>query len=83
MVLKKEDLRLFGSSLLLIYESYGPNSMDISKNNSNSDSNSIEPIFVSVKLIDFAHSIIQPGLGPDNGCLLGIENLIRLLSEIS
>ncbi|KAI0034998.1 hypothetical protein K488DRAFT_44224 [Vararia minispora EC-137] len=33
----------------------------------------------SVKLIDFAHTRLKPGEGPDDGVLLGIETLLRLL----
>jgi 1D-myo-inositol-tetrakisphosphate 5-kinase/inositol-polyphosphate multikinase len=36
------------------------------------------PSFV-VKLIDFAHTRIAPGQGPDQGVLLGLDTLIRLL----
>lgn len=32
-----------------------------------------------VKLIDFAHTRIKPGEGPDQGVLLGFETVIRLL----
>jgi len=33
-----------------------------------------------VKLIDFAHTHIKPGQGPDQGVLLGLDTLFRLLN---
>lgn len=36
------------------------------------------PVY-SVKLIDFAHTILQEGLGPDEGVLLGVDTTISLL----
>ena len=33
----------------------------------------------SVKLIDFAHTILVPGQGPDEGVLLGMDTVLRLL----
>lgn len=32
-----------------------------------------------VKLIDFAHTKMTPGQGPDEGVLLGLDTVIRLL----
>ena len=38
------------------------------------------PPFV-VKLIDFAHTIIVPGKEPDEGVLLGMDTILRLLDS--
>ena len=35
----------------------------------------------SVKLIDFAHTILVPGQGPDEGVLLGIDTVLNLLQK--
>ena len=32
-----------------------------------------------VKLIDFAHTTVVPGKGPDEGVLLGLDTILRLL----
>lgn len=44
-------------------------------------SKKIGPPFV-VKLIDFAHTTLTPGQGPDQGVLLGLETLIKLLDDM-
>lgn len=45
---------------------------------SNSDSESPNPPY-AVKLIDFAHTRVVPGDGPDEGVLLGLDNTLNLL----
>ncbi|KIM49710.1 hypothetical protein M413DRAFT_438862 [Hebeloma cylindrosporum] len=42
------------------------------------DDETLIPPFV-VKLIDFAHTSVAPGKGPDEGVLLGIDTILRLL----
>ena len=42
------------------------------------DDDEPRPPFV-VKLIDFAHTIVVPSKGPDEGVLLGIDTILRLL----
>lgn len=37
------------------------------------------PPAYAVKLIDFAHTKLQEGLGPDEGALFGLSTVIRLL----
>jgi len=44
------------------------------------DTKPVGPPFV-VKLIDFAHTRILPGEGPDNGVLLGLRTVLRLLDD--
>lgn len=45
---------------------------------SEDEQNKPGPPFV-VKLIDFAHTRIVPGEGPDEGVLLGLNTVLRLL----
>ena len=33
----------------------------------------------TVKLIDFAHTRLAPGAGPDKGVLLGLDNILKLI----
>ncbi|KAI6110867.1 SAICAR synthase-like protein [Pisolithus croceorrhizus] len=40
-----------------------------------------EPRLFRLSLIDFAHTRLAPGQGPDTGVLLGIDTLIRLIHE--
>ena len=44
----------------------------------NEDDDEPRPPFI-VKLIDFAHTTVVPGKGPDGGVLLGIDTILRLL----
>ncbi|KAJ2936596.1 hypothetical protein H1R20_g500, partial [Candolleomyces eurysporus] len=43
------------------------------------DEENIPPPAFTVKLIDFAHTRVEAGLGPDEGVLLGIDTVLRLL----
>ncbi|KAG8899504.1 hypothetical protein FRB99_006688 [Tulasnella sp. 403] len=43
-----------------------------------SDANRVGPAY-AVKLIDFAHTRLAPGEGPDAGIVLGLETTLRLL----
>jgi 1D-myo-inositol-tetrakisphosphate 5-kinase/inositol-polyphosphate multikinase len=38
-----------------------------------------EPVPYVVKIIDFAHTRIKPGEGPDEGVLLGLDTTLKLL----
>jgi 1D-myo-inositol-tetrakisphosphate 5-kinase/inositol-polyphosphate multikinase len=42
------------------------------------DEDEPRPPFI-VKLIDFAHTTVVPGKGPDEGVLLGMDTILRLL----
>jgi 1D-myo-inositol-tetrakisphosphate 5-kinase/inositol-polyphosphate multikinase len=42
------------------------------------DDDEPRPPFI-VKLIDFAHTNVVPGKGPDEGVLLGMDTILRLL----
>ena len=43
------------------------------------DEENIPPPAFTVKLIDFAHTRVEAGLGPDEGVLLGIDTVLGLL----
>lgn len=76
----RTGMRLYGSSVLIMYDS-------VPEAWSRKRSNEIKIDFdglTSVKLIDFAHSTISSPQysGPDTGALLGISNLISILDQI-
>ena len=87
------EIRMVGASLLIIYEadwnraeqSLIPfNEEEYEKDDDEDDdedeSNSKRPgpPFV-VKLIDFAHTRLAPGEGPDRSVLIGMETILKLL----
>jgi 1D-myo-inositol-tetrakisphosphate 5-kinase/inositol-polyphosphate multikinase len=43
------------------------------------DEENIPPPAFCVKLIDFAHTRVEAGLGPDEGVLVGVDTVLRLL----
>ena len=43
------------------------------------DENTAKPVPYVVKLIDFAHTRVKPGEGPDEGVLMGLETTVELL----
>ncbi|KAI1727997.1 inositol polyphosphate kinase domain-containing protein [Ditylenchus destructor] len=71
-----DGLRLFGASLLIVFEGFQKDQ-------------SVENKEVEARLIDFAHATCSSPSeknsysGPDDGCLLGLENLANLISNIS
>nr|VWP01441.1 NAD-dependent protein deacylase (EC (Regulatory protein SIR2 homolog) [Ganoderma boninense] len=93
--LAEMDLRMVGGSLLIIYEAdlerareglkwleEAPDDEDEGEEEEEEDDEDEEkrvgPPYV-VKLIDFAHSKIVPGIGPDEGVLKGVDTVLRLL----
>ncbi|KAL4066136.1 hypothetical protein V8B97DRAFT_2068385 [Scleroderma yunnanense] len=46
-----------------------------------SDEEKPPPRLATLSLIDFAHTRLAPGQGPDTGVLLGIDTLVRLVRE--
>ncbi|KAJ3096358.1 hypothetical protein HDU97_006005 [Phlyctochytrium planicorne] len=48
-----------------------------------SDGNSRDGMRVICKLIDFAHSHFSRDIGPDEGAIFGLQNLVRYIDEIS
>jgi len=54
------------------------NGEDDDDDDESDDETRARPPFV-VKLIDFAHTTLVPGKGPDEGVLLGMDTVLRLL----
>jgi len=54
-----------------------------SDDDDNEGSESKKKIFppYTVKLIDFAHTILVPDQGPDEGVLLGLDTVLNLLND--
>lgn len=85
--LAKTEMRMVGGSILFIYEG-DPEVLARALQSAGADAPANEdpfadgtlpiPIF-SLKLIDFAHTILKEGLGPDEGVLLGVDTTIALL----
>ncbi|KAG6897868.1 hypothetical protein C0992_009666 [Termitomyces sp. T32_za158] len=63
------DMRIVGGSLLVIYEAHF---------DADAAAHAHAPPFL-VKLVDFAHTRVLEGLGPDVGVLLGLDTLLTLL----
>jgi 1D-myo-inositol-tetrakisphosphate 5-kinase/inositol-polyphosphate multikinase len=89
-VLQKKELRMVSASILIIYEGDEQafeqklaqgNSMADEENDSEDDQNDYPPIF-RVKLIDFAHSKLTPGEGPDLNSLHGVTSLIDIFDNL-
>ncbi|KAF8888239.1 hypothetical protein BD779DRAFT_1470287 [Infundibulicybe gibba] len=65
-ILASIEMRMVGGSLLIIYEADWSRAQD-------------SPPGYIVKLIDFAHTKLAPGMGLDAGVLLGVDTVLRLL----
>lgn len=86
---KQLEMRMAGSSFLIIYEGdpervkQGVNLLeeedeDGSKDKDEEENAELSPPCV-VKLIDFAHTEVVAGEGPDEGVLLGMDTTLKLL----
>ncbi len=64
-VLESAHVRLISSSVILMYES-SPRTA------------AIQPL---VRLIDFAHSVTEEGIGKDDSVIFGLQSLARVLQE--
>lgn len=86
------EMRMVGGSLLIIYEADWARAEESLKcldfddddesdeDDDASDSDRPGPPY-TVKLIDFAHTHMAPGQGSDNGVLLGLDTVLKLLDE--
>ena len=94
-VYASHEIRMVGGSLLIVYEAdwtraeegisrlaIVPDEDEEDEETEESDSDSEEagngPPYM-VKLIDFAHARLAPGEGPDEGVLLGLDTVLRLI----
>ncbi|KAJ7134847.1 hypothetical protein C8R44DRAFT_829198 [Mycena epipterygia] len=89
------EVRMVGASLLILYESDAARAEEGLKwmlndqyedededDDDDDDENEPKPgPPCDVRLIDFAHTRLVPGQGPDEGVLLGISTLLALLDE--
>lgn len=60
-------------------EGEGEDAEDDDEDSDDEDEENAHPPAFSVKLIDFAHTKVEEGLGPDQGVLLGIDTTLKLL----
>lgn len=80
------EMRMVGASMLIIYEAdwsraeEGLRRMQGTRgeNGNGGDVKSWRPPYV-VKLVDFAHTRLATGGGPDEGVLRGMDTMLRLL----
>ncbi|KAF5386661.1 hypothetical protein D9615_002042 [Tricholomella constricta] len=79
------EMRIIGGSLLIMYEADWSRAEDGVKRSGlrqparedDHDVNNRQPFVV--KLVDFAHTRLTPGEGPDEGVLLGLDTMVKLL----
>jgi len=74
-ILKEIEMRMVGGSLLIVWEGDAVALQEAL--NDSSDTGPGLPFLV--KMIDFAHTRLVPGEGPDEGVLLGCETTLKLL----
>lgn len=87
-VLASIEMRMVGASILIAYEGDWKRAEETLERTEDEDEDEDEdesedeekpgPPFV-VKLIDFAHTRITPGRGPDEGVLTGLDTLVGLI----
>lgn len=77
------EMRIVGGSLLVIYEAdWNLAEEGLERTLSrplHKEHRADSPLPYTVKLVDFAHTRVSPGLGPDEGVLLGLDTMLRLL----
>lgn len=90
-VLADLEMRMVGGSLLIVWEgdetalkaSLDHAAAEIDVDEGDSDDSEAKKAAIGppllVKLIDFAHTRLAPGEGPDQGVLLGIDTVLNLL----
>ncbi len=76
------ELRMRAGSVLIVYEG-GVKELDQALQESPSTSTEATGPIASVKLIDFAHTELRPGQGPDEDVLLGVRRLRGIVAEIA
>jgi len=91
------EIRMVGGSLLIIYEAdwkrveeglkkWYTESDEMEQDDEEDeeeeedDKAKVGPAF-TVKLIDFAHTLLVPGKGPDDGVLKGMDTVLKLLDS--
>lgn len=86
--LAEVHMRMVGGSLLIIYEADWERAReslkwleeaDEDEDEESSGKKRVGPPYL-IKLIDFAHTRIVPGIGPDEGVLKGVDTVLSLLN---
>ncbi|RDB19320.1 Inositol polyphosphate multikinase [Hypsizygus marmoreus] len=79
------EMRMVGASLLIVYEADWNRAdegmkriQSLAEEHAGEGKSVKRPPYV-VKLIDFAHTRLTPGRGPDDGVLLGLDTMLKLL----
>ena len=81
LVLSSSSVRLYGASVLIVYE--GLNAWGHTDSMDTVDADAGISHDVQVKLIDFAHSsFVHEDKGPDIGALFGIEQLMKFIEKL-
>ncbi|XP_030321323.1 inositol hexakisphosphate kinase 3 [Calypte anna] len=87
VIRKQSSYRFYSSSLLIIYEGQEQKENSASLDNHLHIPKPSYPSRVDVRMIDFAHTTFKGSKceqdGPDQGYIFGLENLIRILQNIS
>jgi inositol-polyphosphate multikinase len=77
------EMRIIGGSLLIMYEADWNLAEEGLKRTLprplHKEHRTHSHLPYTVKLVDFAHTRLSPGLGPDEGVLLGLDTMLRLL----
>lgn len=76
-VLRRIEMRMHSASILIIYES-DVDEFDRKLHNQGDDS--VGPLY-HTKIIDFAHTTLTPGQGPDLDSIEGLSKLISIMKE--
>ena len=87
-ILSSFEIRMVGASILITYEGDWTRAEEALKraeeeeeeeDDDESDDEEKPGLPYVVKLIDFAHTRITPGRGPDEGVLFGLDTLLELI----
>jgi inositol-polyphosphate multikinase len=73
----KTEMRMVGGSVLIVYEGDEAaleKALEAAGDGKNEPTNAYV-----VKLIDFAHTKLETGIGPDEGVVKGLDTTVRLL----
>ncbi|KAG6907516.1 hypothetical protein DXG01_008605 [Tephrocybe rancida] len=80
------EMRIVGGSLLIMYEADWNLAEEGLKrtplrplDHGRKEQRATGRLPYTVKLVDFAHTCVSPGMGPDEGVLLGLDTMVRLL----
>jgi 1D-myo-inositol-tetrakisphosphate 5-kinase/inositol-polyphosphate multikinase len=87
-VFERKESRMYSASILLVYEGdveeYAKTKQTLRAPHPEDEDEDEEnlPKLAAVKMIDFAHATLQPGLGSDENALMGMRSTARILKEL-